>query len=174
MELKEYSIWLLPEDKDFQKFGQIINKVARENGTPAFDPHITLTGGIPIDIGEAVFMEKGGQLASRTSRMEVGLTEVRFEDFYYRAIILLAGKKDELVSLNRRSKEMYGLNPADYMPHLSLLYGDLTRDRKLTIVRDLDLHLPEAISVDRLRLIRAEGSRVEDWITIAEFPLQPV
>lgn len=106
--------------------------------------------------------------------MKVDLTKVKFEDFYYQAIILIADKTEELLTLNRRSRELYGLNPTDYIPHLSLLYGDLTRGRKSKIARRLGLQLPERVTIDRLRLIRAEGSRVEDWITVSEFPLQSV
>ena len=41
-----YSLWLIPEGEDGRQLADIIARLSERFGTPTFDPHVTLLGGL--------------------------------------------------------------------------------------------------------------------------------
>ena len=69
------------------------------------------------------------------------------------------------------AKQLFGLPlDEDFMPHLSLLYGDFSVDEKERIIKNLDADLLDQFNVDRVVLIctKAQSGR---WRSVGSFPL---
>lgn len=174
MRAEGYSIWLVPKGEANEKYARIIGDLSQRYGTPSFEPHVTLIGGLK---GLADSIEGTTSLLSTMStsrRILITLREFGTEDFYFRALYLRAWKSGILQLLNEGANLVFK-RPIDlsYMPHLSLLYGDLTREEKQQIIGGLNLKLPDKFVVDSLHLWQTEGE-VRDWKQVAEYPLSRV
>src|SRR5207245_1586674 len=100
------------------------------------EPHVTLLG--RISGPERKIVSKSAELAQRISPFATRLTRVDYLDRYYQCVFVRVAARDPLVKAHRAAREVFGLekSPA-FMPHLSLIYGDLARDFKEKIVAEL-------------------------------------
>lgn len=174
MRAEGYSIWLMPKDEVYEKYARIIGDLSQRFGTPNFEPHVTLVGGLK---GSADLIEGATRLLSTMSpsrRILIALREFGTEDFYFRALYLKAQRSNILQLLNERANLVFK-RPIDsgYMPHLSLLYGDLTEGEKQQIIGGLNLKLPDQFVIDGLHLWQTEGE-VRDWKQVSEYPFSRV
>ncbi len=48
------SVWLIPDEKDQSHLRDIINRLASKYGTDPFIPHITIYGGIEIELDNLI------------------------------------------------------------------------------------------------------------------------
>lgn len=174
METEGYSIWLMPKGEEYEKYSQIISDLSQRFGTPNFEPHVTLLGGLkgPPDLIEGATRLFSTMSPSR--RILITLSKFGTEDFYFRTLYLKARKSGILQLLNERANLVFK-RPIDsgYMPHLSLLYGDLTEGEKQQIIDGLNLKLPDEFVVGSLHLWQTEGE-VKDWKEVADYPFSRV
>jgi hypothetical protein len=72
---------------------------------------------------------------------------------------------------NRTARELfYAKADSEYLPHLSLVYGDLDRFQKAALIRKIESPIEDRFEVCTLRLI-ATGGGPEGWRLVRDFPL---
>lgn len=68
--------------------------------------------------------------------VRVDFKEVRTGQHYFQCVLAVVKKQPSLLSLNSSlAKEFNSM--ADYFPHLSLVYGDLTPDERMDVIEGL-------------------------------------
>lgn len=164
-----YYLWLIPEAKSNNFFSEVIHKLSREYQTRLFDPHITLAGGITGP--EAELLKKAEKLAELLPRLKVEPLEIQYLDEFYRSLFLAVTPSEPLVNAYKLAKQLFEL-PLDgeFMPHLSLLYGDFSVSEKERIKAELDANLLKRFCADRIVLIRTD-SHSDQWTAVNSFPL---
>lgn len=85
-----YSIWLMPEGEVFERYNDVIAKVAKENGTPKFEAHVTLLGGIPAEVGDEMVFKKSQELAEGLRPFRITLGGYGMGHVYVQALFLHA------------------------------------------------------------------------------------
>jgi 2'-5' RNA ligase len=143
--------------------------LSREYAAPAFEPHVTLAGGIVGPAREVA--SKMAELARRISPFTVRLTEVDFLDEYFRCLFVRVATTHAIMKANQAAREVFSLDkqPA-FMPHLSLLYADLPSGVKERIVASLGRRFELEFKVSRLHLYLIKGEAAV-WRRVARFGL---
>lgn len=127
---EKYSLWLTPypgskaEDSLMRKMDEIRKKYK----TPFFRPHVTLLGGI-VDSKESVLV-KTCELAMSCWPFDINLGEIcsngngnPFQVLFYKV-----KKPEHLGRLNTLVQKDFGVKQSGYSPHLSLAYGDISKE----------------------------------------------
>ena len=170
MSLLKYSLWLMPAGATEQKFSQLISQLAQRYSSPTFLPHVTLIGS--IEAQEEEILTKAQELASLLHPYPLQLTNVDYTDFYYRALFVRVEASAEVLSAYQQARKLFpSAQKTDYMPHLSLLYGDFSVETKKEIIQKIGDHFTDTFEATILYLYLTEGA-VSDWQKISAFPLR--
>ena len=170
--MRDYSLWLLPPPRERAAWRALIRRLADAFDAPAFEPHVTLLGGIagPRRQVLAAAREWAASIAPPTARPR-GLAHL---DEYYRCVFVELEKTPELLAARRRAKTIFDRAGSDYMPHLSLLYGRFdaaTKRRAIAAVAD-PFDTPFTLSSAALVAMDVGGTPA-DWEVTEVLPLAP-
>ena len=165
---KGYSIWLIPAGGVYQKLSEIISQLSEKYSAPNFEPHITLLGNL---IGpEEDLISKTLKLTAQLKPFKINLKKADYLDEYFKCLFIRAEKTKELIRANNIAREAFNFKPdPEYMPHLSLMYGDLSSKTKEEILADLGKEFDLSFEVRSIHLFSTTGE-VKDWYRIKEFP----
>jgi len=165
---KGYSIWLIPAGEVYQKLSEIISQLSEKYSAPNFEPHITLLGNL---IGpEEDLISKTLKLTAQLKPFKINLKKADYLDEYFKCLFIRAEKTKELIRANNIAREAFNFKPdPEYMPHLSLMYGDLSSKTKEEILADLGKEFDLSFEVRSIHLFSTTGE-VKDWYRIKEFP----
>lgn len=162
--------WLVPAAGPARdQLATTIGRTAAEQGTPVFEPHVTLAPLIDCEPDEAV--RALTPVASQAVTLDISLSAVGQEQVYFRSLFLRADPSAQLMQLHEAARQALRLAEAPYMPHLSLLYSDLTDQQKQPIAAGLGLALPLTIPIRAIELWASHTSGVTGWTRVAELPL---
>ncbi|ONK81971.1 uncharacterized protein A4U43_C01F34790 [Asparagus officinalis] len=123
-----YSVWALPPPEVSDRIKALTATLRSEFGGPQFDPHITVVGAIRLTRESATrylrtASESLSPYAARVAAVARG--------FFYQCVYLLIEPTPEVLEAGAHCSKHFGYEaPTPYMPHLSLLYGDLTEEEK--------------------------------------------
>ncbi|XP_062231894.1 cyclic phosphodiesterase-like [Phragmites australis] len=124
-----YSVWALPPESVRDRLRRIMEVLRAAHGGPAFEPHATVVGAIRLRRSQAIEMVRAAAAGVRpyTARV-VGVAR---DDFFYQCVYLLLEPTPEVVGASDHCCAHFGYErSAPYMPHVSLLYGDLTEEEE--------------------------------------------
>ena len=163
-----YHLFLEPEGKLREEVVAIIGSLAAEFTGPMFSPHVTLLARIPVE-EEGVLIEKTKQLASSLSPFEVALGTVDMERAYFRALYLQV-ESEEIKNVHQRANELFSMqDEREYVPHMSLLYGNYPETQKQEVASALEVPSRSSFLVNKLHLYKTDGE-TSNWVKIAEVP----
>lgn len=164
-----YSLWLMPPTPVRDRFAALIERLSERLGTPRFEPHLTLSSGEFASSADALTRVAG--LAARRPPVRVQLTRADYTDAYFRCLFVRAELTPELLALQQAAAEALGQKPdADFMPHLSVVYGHLDRERKETILAEIGHRFDVDFVADRLAFYAPVGEPAA-WRPVGEFGL---
>ncbi|KAJ0082353.1 hypothetical protein Patl1_10334 [Pistacia atlantica] len=148
----DYSVWAAPPEDVIPRIKKLMEGLRSEFGGPQFEPHMTV----------------------------VGVDRVATGTFFYQCVYLLIHPTTEVVEASAKSSSTFGFKSSTpYMPHISLLYGDLTDEEKKK-AQEKAYFLDESIDqlsfpITRLQLWKtpASDNTLTSWEKIAEYNLSP-
>lgn len=155
------SLWLAPEGALRERLGLLIDALARRLGSPVFEPHVTLLGGLTLE--ESQVRVRCRSLARRIRPLPLRLGVIEGTEDYFRALYVRVLETDDLLAAQAVAREAFGrrLEPP-FLPHLSLLYGHLSPARSEALASELKGEVPSGFLADRLEVVRTEGPP-GDW-----------
>lgn len=166
----KYSIWLIPRGAVYHKLDHLISLLSKSYRTPNFEPHVTLIGGVTGSENE--ILEKTAQLASLLRLFQIKLTQVNHFDEYFRCLFVRVEEVKPIVEANAKAREIFGKkDDLEYLPHLSLVYGNLTPETKEEIIAKIGRKFDLRFEVKSFSLFSTQGE-VKDWYIVKEFPLK--
>ncbi len=165
-----YSVWLMPKGEVYRNLDKIIRDLSKRYGTPYFEPHVTLTGGLKGPEDEII--HRTHLLADFLEPYKITLTKVGYTDNYFRCMFIRAKETKPVMAANAIAKGIYDVQKDEpYMPHSSLAYGNLDMKTKKQIIASLPRRFNLSFEVKSIHLYSTRG-RVEEWCKIKEFPLR--
>jgi len=173
-EARGYSIWMMPSEQVYDELSGLIMKLSGEYGTPKFEPHVTLLRG--IESLEEDVSHRTSELAKLIKPFKIELEGLDQFDDPFRCLFIKAKETPELTDANLKARNVFsGGMGAIYMPHLSLIYGNLSKDMKETIILNLKKEKEGkepayGFDVDKLYLFSTQGGP-DKWYKSGEFPL---
>lgn len=167
---KGSALWLMPEEPMFSLLADEISRLSQRFLTPFFEPHITLVGGITAAEKEAV--AESALLARLIKPFRIELGEVGYCEEYFRCLFINVIPGDLLIKAYRTAQESFDLQdkPA-YLPHLSLLYGNLPVATKGELAAAYSFLSGQAFEVRCLALYRVSG-RPQEWKCMGKYELR--
>ena len=128
-------------------------------------PHITLLAGLHGSEKELVIKVSG--LAKKMKAFSVKTNAIETQDSFYKSLYLKIVETEPL-SENRQQAEalFHPKQEDDFMPHLSLLYGNQSEQDKQIIMANLRNKTRLELLIDRVALILAVGPP-EEWIIVS-------
>ena len=166
--MRGHALWLLPEAAAFARLARLIDEVARAQGAPVFEPHVTLLAGIALE-GEEL-LGRVRALALGLEPAAVVLAGARHRAEYYEALTLDVEGGDLHGAHGRAAAAMEITPPPAYRPHLSLLYGDFPPAAKEAILDRIGRRWDERCLLDRLAVVSPQGPP-QSWVRAATIAL---
>jgi len=163
-----YYFWLLPQKEVQAIFRNIIQNLSQTYDTPVFEPHVTLVSGLSGD--ENLLIKKIDSFTRNKKAIAVTLNDIDYTHGFFNALFIKIHNTPEIDQLNKQTRNY--LRPFDqghYHPHLSLLYGNITKEEKKHIISKLNISSKKII-LDKLNLVRGNAD-VTQWRNIKEWSL---
>ncbi len=150
-------LWLLPPAPVQDRFTALIERLAQRLGTQHFLPHMTLVGSLHSPHDEIIRQTE--TLAATLAPIPVRLRGIGWTDQFYRCLFMRADRDVELLRAHETASAGLGKTPeTDYMPHLSLVYGEVPQEQKEKIAREIGAGFDMAFHVDRVGLCIPQGT----------------
>ena len=170
----EYNLWFGLSEESRRPLADLINKFSRRFNSPLFEPHITLLGGINAAREEVVKYANG--LAQTVEPFDLELDGIGETENFFRCLFVRVKLNPPLIELYRRTVNFWGNSGYidDYMPHISLVYGNLVAEDKQNVAQEV--LLPSSrIHINEVQVVSTNAdSNPEKWQVIACNELQGV
>ena len=189
-----YSLWLEPPGGALlSKTSGFIKQSASHSGArcPLFEPHVTLAGGFvgTEDEARALCTSVVTTLASTTGYLRCDAVEVTCGDRYHQCVYIAMKPTYELLKAHELAAVAFGVAPGNgngtpYMPHLSLVYGDLTSSERRVLANEAkhtlfgdtqhDVTSVGSFRVDKVSLWRTDAADLScaSWKRVEIYPLR--
>lgn len=168
--LSGYSIWLLPEQKDFEFIREIIRELADFSGSVLFSPHCTLHS-FPAETGHEKMNNVVDNLLRQTGKLTIPVKDIRSDNQNYQSLYVQLKYTQELKQIKKECTNNQDPKAVEnYQPHISLYYGNMELSEKKKFRTKFKNILPDAVTFDRLAIIKLEEN-VENWETLRETEL---
>lgn len=165
----KYSLWIRPFGDTAFRLQQRIKELGETYNAPVFEPHVTLLGG--LERGKTELVQLTDTLAGSLHPFDITLDKAGYLDRFYQCLFIHAVKSEPLMNARKMAERLFGHeDPREFMPHLSLLYGDFSRDRKERILNTIGREFHITFNARNLLLINTTG-KPGNWKKIhsAEF-----
>lgn len=159
-----YTLWLLLCEEDEAWVKPLIDELAAELGTESFYPHATLMSGLSGrgDRTEAAVRD----FASAHGVVETGIAGIEFLPETFRAFFLRLENHPALLEMHAQAAVWCDeAPPSEFMPHVSLVYGQPDVEAKKALEARLRDRIQErSLRLDRLAYVYSgKGIAVSDW-----------
>lgn len=166
-----YCIWFMPTGCLYKRLSALISRLSRQHATPHFEPHVTLVSDIFLPKEEVIFMTT--KLARALAPVEISLRKIGYANEYFRCLFIEAKKTKTLVKANKIARSVFNMElDSEYMPHLSLMYGEVSTDEKERIRADVGPRFDIRFTTKRIHLVSASSKMTcQEWRRLKHFPV---
>ena len=159
----------MPAPSDEAMLAGIVGELSGRFGTPLFAPHLTLQGDTettPTQLEQAITAA-----ADAVDAFAEPVAIVEGSDAYFRSFYARFAVSPDLAKLKR------ALDPegfAHFMPHVSLLYGEVEAEAKAAAIAEINARLAgRAIRFDRIGIVTSgQDVPIADWRVVAGVALR--
>ncbi|KAF9666175.1 hypothetical protein SADUNF_Sadunf16G0202200 [Salix dunnii] len=176
----DYSVWAIPPEDVTERLRKLMGGLRSEFGGPEIiQPHITVVGAMSLTEQDA--LEKFRSACEGLKAYHVKTDSIVTGAFPSQCLYLLFQSTPEAMDASANCCRHFGYKRSNqYMPHLSLLYGTLTKEEKKK-AKEKTYVLDESINdlnfqISRLALWitdRKDNGTLETWKLISECSLSP-
>jgi 2'-5' RNA ligase len=162
------SVWLVPRDEVGRQLGGWIDRLAERFRTERFAPHLTLLSGIALQTEEALAL--AARAAAALSPFTVMLGGVEGRDEHFRCLFVRATLDATLRAAHEAVARGFAREPqADFLPHVSLVYGRLLAEHKLALAHEAGAEVSLRFTADALHVWSTQGP-VAAWRELGIVP----
>lgn len=164
--MQEVSLWLVPQPEDAAYLQGIIDQLAEKYQAPRFNPHVTLAGRLQVS---EQYQSSLSDLAAATPILQMHNHGLDHSAALFRTVYIRTSLGDSLVALRNQVYKLWPENTVKpFMPHISLIYKELTSSERQLIIQALKLK--EMFIFDTLAVVRPQQpgawTAVETWQTL--------
>ena len=172
-----HSLWLCPTGASMQAYQSIVQTASSSLDTFCFIPHITLVAAMLTS--EVDVVERTKILATKLKPFEFEFSTLGQRDAYFQCVFAQMKRTPQAVRANEIARDIFPERSSDpeYMPHLSLVYGDFPLIEKENNIMPLlskaiQEHAPATlkIPVDSIQVWSTQGD-VSEWYLVETVPL---
>jgi len=162
-----YSLWFMPAKDQKVLLENKIKTLANQHGGPKFDPHVTLLSSFFDD--ESTLLYKTKNLSKKIRSFEIIFDQVRYLNEFFRSLFIEIKFSEELKSVRSTAAKEFGWKDKNYIPHLSLMYGNYSDQIKINIIKKMGA-LPKILTVNKIYLVHNDEINFK-WKVIEGFKI---
>ena len=166
-----YSIWIMSDERSQQAFAEKIREISStcRGAEGPFLPHVTLIG--QVQGGEFQVLAQTRSLAGRIAAFRMHLVGFGATEERFRQLFIEIERDGDLTMARVMAEKTFGKKETgEYMPHLSLAYGNIERDTKTRIISAAKGLLDRELDAKLLAVVRTP-EELKDWKMVGVFPL---
>jgi 2'-5' RNA ligase len=154
------SLWLEPQGPSRVRFQGLIDGLARDLGSPRFEPHVTLLGGVGLPEAEA--LERTKRLAEKLAPLEVRLTRAGVGSHYFHFLFFEVSATRELLAAHATARRAFGVDDDAFEPHLSLAYAVPEQHSPEELLQRVGRRPWGRFRADGMTVVRTDGTP-DEW-----------
>lgn len=162
-----YSLWLMPSGNVFDQLSAIIRSLSKAHRTLVFEPHVTLLGGLHEK--ESGIIARTKKLAEVLQPLTITLNRIEYGAEYFQCLYYRVEKTTQVRNAYARACGIFRISQEHYVPHLSLMYGDIPHAVKEKTAAKPRPHA-NTFTAEYVDLVLTDGT-VEDWRKVQRFAL---
>ncbi|PJC80795.1 hypothetical protein CO009_01100 [Candidatus Shapirobacteria bacterium CG_4_8_14_3_um_filter_35_11] len=167
-----YSLWFLPEESINKKYQKIISGIASSYRTQEFKPHVTLIK--HLELKEKEVLSFTNELIKWLKPTKTKFMELGYSDRRYRSLYITVLKTQELLKAHNKANQIFEHKEEPFMPHLSIVYGELPLDDKLNIIKSLKPLNKEFFTLDKLVVYDVTEANADLWKEVGYYGFKVV
>jgi 2'-5' RNA ligase len=157
--------WLVPAvGPERDDLVAMMDRLAVQHDAARFEPHVTLVPN--VESVKETAAEALTSLAAAMPPIDLNFASLGHEETYFRALYLVPEPSEQLVALHQAVLRLWSLDPWQFRPHLSVLYAEISEERKRPMIDSISTGLPLTIRFDAIELWAATPE-VRDWYRVA-------
>jgi 2'-5' RNA ligase len=157
-----YSLWLMPEGEPHRQFSDIIARLSERFGTPTFEPHVTLLGGLHGE--ERAIVSRISDIVRTMRPVEIRTSTLHSQDDYFRQFFVQVETRARVKVLAGGRRER------PYSPHVSLMYGNVRYQEREALLMEMGGEIVTEFQTKTLHVVDTAGTP-ERWRRVGAFPL---
>ena len=163
----EFSLWLRPSQDQIDEIIKIISELSHRFNTIPFPPHITLLPGLSCELD--ILTQACEEIIDQMPSFEIPMNEIAFTTKFYQNFFIKAQPTTTLIDLRNTmmAKLKYSIDEA-YMPHISLLYGNLDVKIKKKLKTDYENSYSKIFYCERLDIYNTKD-KIADWFLVNSY-----
>jgi 2'-5' RNA ligase len=164
------SLWLVPAEPALALLQEAVKSTAKQHSGPVFKPHCTLLAG--LSGSEDAVVQQTKELAAHLQPIQASIEALASKNLYFQSVFALLQKDPALLQLHKTATEHFQLpyKEGEYMPHVSLFYGDAAEDTKAEIRSGLQHVVGTSLSFDAIEVWSTAGA-ADEWRLCSTVPL---
>jgi 2'-5' RNA ligase len=150
-----------------------------ETTSPTFSPHITLlhpiSKSIYVDEIASLLSQCVKEAALRDNKLSLSLQPAQAGTHYYQSVLAPVSPDEALSRLREACEKAFKWEGKGvYFPHLSLLYGDLDKQRRDELAQKVngEMTLEGNVEIEEIAVVDCTGT-ADQWKTVATVSLSP-
>jgi 2'-5' RNA ligase len=164
-----YSLWLMPEGEEHRQFADIIARLSERFGTPTFEPHVTLLGGLHGE--ERAIVTRISEIVRTMRPVEIRTSTLHSQEDYFRQLFVQVEKSRPLMETRGRVKVLAGSRrERPYSPHVSLMYGSVPYQDREALLMEMGGEIVTEFQTKTLHVVDTAGTP-DRWRRVGAFPL---
>jgi len=137
-------------------------------GGPNFSAHLTLLGSF---LGpKEILINNTKRLSKIIKPFRVTFKEIKFSDEFFYSVFISIYPSKELLKARKISCELFNITDTNYLPHVSLVYGNYTINKKIKMIQ-LAKQIPNGFHAEKIFLAFNDEINLR-WEIIKEFKLK--
>jgi 2'-5' RNA ligase len=171
-------LWLIPASPSSESAKTVIEELTKsETQSPIFSPHITLLHPIPkstpVDEIISLLSKAVKQAGFKGKKLSLFLQPAAGGSHYYQSVLSPVHANPALSQLRKSCEDGFKWEGKPYFPHLSLLYGDLTSERREELAKKVndEMDLTKIVEIGEIAIVDCTGT-ADEWKTVGTVELE--
>jgi len=162
-----FVIWFLFDESDQEHIFQIIKELSNQYDCPAFIPHITALGLINTEFEEIDKIILNSIKGIKSFFIEKN--KLSFSDEFWKTLFIDISPNKNLTEINQKlKKNLLSVQKYDFLPHISLMYKNISKNEKQKLVTSLITK--NSFKISRLGILEF-SQNIEEWKIIKKYSL---
>jgi len=162
-----FVIWFLFAKTDQEYISQIMKELNNQYSCPAFIPHITAHGLIDLKFDKIEKIVLSSIKGIKSFFIEKN--KVSFSDDFWKTLFIDISSNKNLTEINQKlKKNLFSVQKYDFLPHISLMYKNISKNEKQKLATSLITK--NSFKISRLGILEFSQS-IEEWKIIKKYSL---
>lgn len=165
-----YSFITVPKGEVYSTFEKLIDSYGKQLHTPTYPTHLTLMHA--LEGTENHIVSRVEKFASSIKPFTVEVGKVEFSTTFFQCVFARVNATAELLNTHLALKTALGSQEKHvFMPHISIIYGDLPMETREQISKEITLPTLSFI-VDHVTVVNGDNPYPKTWEVIKRIPFQ--